>query len=728
MKFSQLNKKRRGRVLQRTVSLLAALSVFLTCYVLIIPAITMTKENADTYCGMEEHRHKKSCFDENGNLICPLQEHEHDMLCFTNTASETCLCGFECEHTHNESCYQNGELICTIAEHTHGDSCREKLPKQELTAESDRFTVSVVAPQGALPEGTTMYVLDVIPNGSAEQTQTQTTFAFQLLFTDANGQAVTPRRMVYIKALCSGFLYEGNRTVTKIAKDATKEELESIPVSVNGVTFADTEVATYLVTCRADEAKKQDMKTLCVTQNDVTVTVEYGKDADIPEDATLSVKEFSPNSKDYQSCVKKSKEAMEDEKIHSARVFDISFRHLGKEIEPKAPVNVSVNSTNPLTDDRSNLRIVHIKDNDETEVLKAAEINEDATQLVYQQASFSAVVITTVENSFTGPYTGDNQYTTVSGSILDNDAILNRFNNDNKWQIVSGEYHGNGSSQKVDVQEHIRGQKNIIPTGVENEFYIYLSLDLDYQNLVTNFLVGEAGIVFTSSNQINDDESTIHGDLCTQAWNDKKATSCTPALLEPTDEMKQKWTLTFKYEVNGKVQSTSVTRYSTNNAYNKGHVCMLLDGTWYEVGEASKASAASTIDIALKSSMVQKVLKGLQDVEIGTLQDSMGSSTAGGESFTTGEGIFVTEVVASAVRGQLVTDNYSISDDHKTINWSPKVSALVPTSNESSSGWFENIAELLYKIKYVAPKSNGLSTGGTSLPDDADAKTSYVVT
>ena len=74
-------------------------------------------------CGLEEHTHDESCYDESGALICTLSEHTHAGSCYE--AAKQPLCGLE-EHTHDESCYdESGALICTLSEHTHTESCYE---------------------------------------------------------------------------------------------------------------------------------------------------------------------------------------------------------------------------------------------------------------------------------------------------------------------------------------------------------------------------------------------------------------------------------------------------------------------------------------------------------------------------------------------------------------------------------------------------------------------------
>ena len=72
-------------------------------------------------CGLEEHTHDESCYDESGALICTLSEHTHTESCYE--AAKQPLCGLE-EHTHDENCYdESGALTCTLSEHMHTDAC-----------------------------------------------------------------------------------------------------------------------------------------------------------------------------------------------------------------------------------------------------------------------------------------------------------------------------------------------------------------------------------------------------------------------------------------------------------------------------------------------------------------------------------------------------------------------------------------------------------------------------
>ena len=128
----------RHRRWRRAVSGLAAVVVFVTSYMLILPALTLEQ---DTICGLEEHTHADACYEQ--RLVCTLEESEpvyEDQQVLTCTLPEgeghahtdgcyglTCALEESAGHTHTEACYTAvSELTCTLAEsegHAHGEGC-----------------------------------------------------------------------------------------------------------------------------------------------------------------------------------------------------------------------------------------------------------------------------------------------------------------------------------------------------------------------------------------------------------------------------------------------------------------------------------------------------------------------------------------------------------------------------------------------------------------------------
>lgn len=178
-----MRKNGRHRRWRRAFSGMAAVVVFITTYMLILPAITMENQ---AICGMAEHTHTDACYEM--QLVCTQEEtpegadvHVHGTECYEQQQVLTCtkqegeghahtdacygyVCGQEesAGHTHTDACYtevthreltctepesaghthgdgcydEEGNLVCTEAEstgHTHGDSCYTETVTRELT-------------------------------------------------------------------------------------------------------------------------------------------------------------------------------------------------------------------------------------------------------------------------------------------------------------------------------------------------------------------------------------------------------------------------------------------------------------------------------------------------------------------------------------------------------------------------------------------------------------------
>lgn len=107
-KIRKILKDRRTRqLLTRTVSVTAAVVVFVTTYALVLPAITMEIE-AD--CGIEAHQHDGSCYED--RLICIEVEssgHQHTDSCYERVL----ICGKE-PHTHSTACYTSSSSAASV--------------------------------------------------------------------------------------------------------------------------------------------------------------------------------------------------------------------------------------------------------------------------------------------------------------------------------------------------------------------------------------------------------------------------------------------------------------------------------------------------------------------------------------------------------------------------------------------------------------------------------------
>ncbi|MCD7855615.1 MAG: hypothetical protein LUG66_08400, partial [Clostridiales bacterium] len=115
--------RKRRRLWQRIVLALAMIVVFVTTYMLILPAITLTVAT----CGFEEHIHSEECYetvyyDGEGNRITAeeaaeiMADEAEEILSGSAveaegssvTSEKILICGLE-EHTHTEECYKSSD-------------------------------------------------------------------------------------------------------------------------------------------------------------------------------------------------------------------------------------------------------------------------------------------------------------------------------------------------------------------------------------------------------------------------------------------------------------------------------------------------------------------------------------------------------------------------------------------------------------------------------------------
>ena len=191
--FQKLNKSHRYRMIwYRIVSALACVTVFITTYALILPAITMESASDEEIraalyssgkilkCPLEVHEHSEKCYDEDNNLICgyadfvvhkhvnscygaggellcqlpEIEVHSHDLNCENENSEIICGKNEIALHKHDKYCYdENGKLICgmlEVTEHIHGIDCF-KMPAVSFEKEYDGLNIGLNADEGVFP-------------------------------------------------------------------------------------------------------------------------------------------------------------------------------------------------------------------------------------------------------------------------------------------------------------------------------------------------------------------------------------------------------------------------------------------------------------------------------------------------------------------------------------------------------------------------------------------------
>ena len=125
----QLSVETRRRI--RTI--IAVIVVFATTYSLVLPAITLESNSASKMAGLNlsgqsgrelgchfnMHKHTDACYKE-------VPVYDADGVQYTTKKVLSCGKADWIVHTHDENCYQNGQLVCTLpehAEHIHNADC-----------------------------------------------------------------------------------------------------------------------------------------------------------------------------------------------------------------------------------------------------------------------------------------------------------------------------------------------------------------------------------------------------------------------------------------------------------------------------------------------------------------------------------------------------------------------------------------------------------------------------
>lgn len=125
---------------------------------------------------------------------------------------------------------------------------------------------------------------------------------------------------------------------------------------------------------------------------DITINAPEGSLPYPTDELSVSARELMPGTMEYVLYLQAAATVLEQESandISFARFFDIEILKDGEKVEPLAPVEVKIEYEDaPDIAENEELSIVHFAD-EGIEVIQDIELNEDATEIVYEQGSFS---------------------------------------------------------------------------------------------------------------------------------------------------------------------------------------------------------------------------------------------------------------------------------------------------------------------------------------------------
>lgn len=201
---------------------------------------------------------------------------------------------------------------------------------------------------------------------SETTTETQSNEAPPVEVTEATSQAVEE----------SSVIEQTTTTTVTSSTEASSETETSQPIE-------DMEEEPQLVT---------ELTTLTSKGNGYELTAQFDASARFPKGVELKVRELDSQSEEYKVHYDKAKETLKANSLSYARFFDIQFLYGGNEVEPAAPVKISIKNDKALQlGEDSKLKIVHFEDANQVEVIKAStkEENKQVSEVSFQADSFS---------------------------------------------------------------------------------------------------------------------------------------------------------------------------------------------------------------------------------------------------------------------------------------------------------------------------------------------------
>lgn len=402
-------------------------------------AFVQTKQVLDcTYSGVAAHTHTTDCYDENGDLVCPLPErelHQHDESCYDEEGN--LICGMEElteEHVHGPGCFVDVpvETEADSSEQSDGQPADED-PEPALLAEDDGsaeqndspdteaepmpaqafsqefadedgnpvLTVEVDAPEGALPEGSSMHAtwasdgLSSKEQAAVEEALSERTDgrliglqAVEVAFVDAQEQEVVPAKKVTM-TLTSDLLSSDDKPflvqvddptpeqasatteadpeperTAEVVEALTEQELDEREMALgdNQLAFENTSVSTSVI------AMTSLAKTLEVSDgSSYAVTVEAPAQAGIAQDAQLEVREITPDDDSYDEYLSRVFALSGQDGAGYAKLIDITIvdpddptMHL----QPQSDVHVHVELLDVAAESEG-YSVVHFGEDDE---------------------------------------------------------------------------------------------------------------------------------------------------------------------------------------------------------------------------------------------------------------------------------------------------------------------------------------------------------------------------
>ncbi len=388
----------------------------------------------------------------------------------------------------------------------------------------------------------------------------------------------------------------------------------------------------------------------------------------------------------------------------------------GRRLNLKVTMTYSTRPVGMPVSGRS-LKVGHYKINGQHKVTNAKITNSNGkngtdiksvtisgNSITFHVNSFSVITLSAGHTSYTAAGT---EVTTQQGSILNGSTY---FNDANEWQIVSGGYVNNTAAYKTGNNggsSIARIQKNVIPTGTENEFYVYMSVDTKHVHAITN----------TNTTAYLENPSNY------ESWTSNTANTTPGHIGVPKGSLKtqgDRGHVTCVLRYNGKI----VAQGSCNAGVPNSHVYLKVGAQHILLGHYGKGSSV-TFDVTLDQeaytalfSVIQNMYSSTEDSDIADssyirIKDTMNNRLVydGPAAADPGSGIMTTTesgnnvLVWTPKRKTSPITTTPVTVEHTEGSGS----STVVTSTETSY-WNLNVMEAVYKV-HLDVTSSGFTSG-----------------
>lgn len=692
---------------------------------------------SELICGQEEseeHTHSEACYQTVSELICGQEEsagHTHTEACY----EKQLVCGKE-EHTHSEACYidttadvedasiWNAQYADIEWKDAWGEDLVIAAKKQIGYKEStDNYTVAtdgshkgytrygqfagdVYADWDAVFVNFCMHYAGLEKTGLFPK-ETETAKWHEKFAKGNAGQnaAYLTDAKDYEPQIGDILFFQKEKEETDdqmgiiSSYDKEKNEIKVIEgnsdnaVKENKYAADDTHITAYLKITELEEAYKNEdaeqpeEKTIFEQEEEETeqftqtaetenyvVIVQYGSDAALPENAQLKVEEFGKESEEF---VQKTEElGYEPEWL-----LDIGFYDGESEVEPEGNVTVKIKSK--AVKGIADYDIVHFG-NEGTEKLDGIGQEAEEGNLIVEFTTDSFSIFAGVPaQAAIAPQAAETEGDL--GKDLAKTAL-------NEWQIVDQGFTGSTSEhKKTSADDMVRVQKNVVPTDVENEFLVYLSMDMNswWQNFFER-----ATYKATTSNNYHSSEV---GTIVNKMTGNQNVTVSTQS---------GSWGNIFTIKDDkGNVLAEMPLYFSQAN---KITVYLELGGGKYLLlgVEVDTQSGAGSQVILSKETMdeINKLTKQYS-VDLMSVTDTMGDY-----------------IEFQGVVNNTAGTKVDVAADKRSFTWDVS-SVKYP---EDGEGWATNVAELVYKVK-LNVKQDGFKSCADNMNSKVDDPESYEV-